>query len=49
MKGKNINISQGAIRKHFLGGSSTKFDHDCDQALIKSSWESVKSIHILIS
>ena len=23
------------------GGSTKKCDHDCDQALIKSSWESV--------
>ena len=26
------------------GGSTKKCDHDCDQALIKSSWESVQSI-----
>ena len=28
--------------ENFLGGGSTKeCDHDCDQALIKSSWGSV--------
>ena len=33
---------QGVIQKIFLGGGSMKkCDHDCDQALMKSSWESV--------
>ena len=42
--------SQGVIQKIFLGGSSTKkYDHDCDQALIKSSWGYVLRMHILVS
>ena len=41
---------QGVIQKFLAGGSSTKkCDHDCDQALTKSSWGSVQSIHILVS
>ena len=33
---------QGVIQNIFLGGSSMKkCDHDCDQALTKSSWGSV--------
>ena len=33
---------QGEIQKKFLGGGSTKkCDHNCDQALMKSSWGSV--------
>ena len=33
---------QGIIQEIFFGGGSTvKCDHDYDQALIKSSWESV--------
>ena len=40
----------GVIKKFFLGGGSMKkCGHDCDQALIKSSWRSVWSIHILVS
>ena len=32
----------GVTQNIFLGGSSTKkCDHDCNQALIKSSWGSV--------
>ena len=35
--------NQEVIEKFFLGGGSTKkCDHDCDQALIKSSWRSEK-------
>ena len=38
------------IQKNFLGGSSMKkCDLDCDQALIKSSWRPVKSMHISVS
>ena len=40
-----INLSwawQWVIQKIVLGGGSTnKCDHDCDQAVIKSSWGSV--------
>ena len=40
-------IHLGGNTEIFLGGSSTmKCDHDCDQALIKSSWGSVSSIYI---
>ena len=48
---KGMVTNQGVIQK-FLGGgnSSTKnCDHECDEALIKNSWGSVKSIHILAS
>ena len=34
--------NQGVIQNFFFGGASTKkCDHDCDHALIKSSWGSV--------
>ena len=38
MTGLEERILEKAIQKIFLGGGSTKkCDHDCDQALIKSS------------
>ena len=41
---------QGVIGKNFLGGGTTKkCDHNCNQALTKSSWGSLLIIHILVS
>ena len=39
-------ILSGGNTEIFLGNTSMKCDHDCDQALIKSSWGSVLSIYI---
>ena len=52
---KGMVTNQGVIQKFFLGGvgwgdsSMKNCDHECDEALIKNSWGSVKSIHILVS
>ena len=50
------NVNTGGNTKFFFffgggggGGSTKKSDHDWDQAIIKSSWGSVKSIHVLVS
>ena len=42
-------MSGGNIEIFLSSGSTKKCDHDCDQALIKSSRGSVWSIHILVS
>ena len=51
------NVNTGGNTKFYFffggggggGGSTKKSDHDWDQAIIKSSWGSVKSIHVLVS
>ena len=41
--------NQEIILKIFLSGGTKKSNQDCDEALIKNSWGSVWSIHILVS
>ena len=48
--GTIIIIIQGIIQQIFLGGGSKmRCDHDFDEVLVKSSWGSEYSMHIILS
>ena len=43
-------LNEVVIQQNFSDGSSKmRYNHNFDQILIKNSWESVYSIHIIVS